>query len=55
MARRQVNVGGEITPTIMWDFIAEKNFDVDLKTLRRGENTGLENDWNVFFNVTTYF
>ena len=51
----EFNVGGEFTPTVMWDVIAEKNFDKDLLTLRRGRSTGLENDWNIFFNVTTYF
>ena len=51
----EINIGGEFTPTIMWDLVGEVNFDKDLKTLRRGRDTGLENDWNVFFNVTTYF
>jgi hypothetical protein len=51
----EFNVGGEFTPTIMWDLIFEKNFDVDLKTYRRGVDTGLENDWSIFFNATTYF
>jgi hypothetical protein len=51
----ELNVGGEITPTIMWDVTAEKNFDVDLNTFTREPSEELENDWNVFFNVTTYF
>ena len=51
----EFNVGGEFTPTVMWDVIAESNFDKDLNTLRRGRDTGLENDWSIFFNVTTYF
>ena len=51
----ELNVGGEITPTIMWDVTAAKNFDVDLRTFSREPDENLENDWNVFFNVTTYF
>ncbi len=51
----EFNVGGEFTPTVMWDVVAESNFDKDLKSLRRGRDTGLENDWSIFFNVTTYF
>ena len=50
-----VNIGGNFSNTIVWDFTAQKNFDVDLSSLRRGVDTGLENDWNVFFNVTSYF
>lgn len=51
----EVNVGGEFTPTVMWDITGQKNFDVDLKSLRRDRGEKLENDWNVFFNVTFYF
>jgi hypothetical protein len=51
----EVNLGGEFTPTIMWDIIAAKNFDIDLRSLQRGDDTGLKNDWNLFFNVTSYF
>jgi len=51
----EINVGGEITPTVMWDVTAEKNFDVDLRSFSRGPSEELENDWNVFFNVTSYF
>jgi hypothetical protein len=51
----EVNVGGEITPTVMWDVTAQKNFDVDLQSYRRGPGEELENDFNVFLNVTTYF
>lgn len=50
-----INVGGEINPSTMWDITAQQNVDVDLMTFRRGSDTGLENDWNVFFNVTRYF
>jgi hypothetical protein len=39
----------------MWDLTAEKNFDVDLRSFSRGPGEDLENDFNVFFNVTTYF
>jgi hypothetical protein len=51
----ELNIGGEITPTIMWDIVGEKNYNLDLTSLRRGVETGLKGDWNVFFNVTTYF
>ena len=51
----EVNVGGEITRTVMWDFVLEKNTNIDLTSLKRGVDTGLKNDWNLFFNVTTYF
>ena len=51
----EVNVGGEFTPTVMWDFVGEKNYRLDLTSYRRGVDTGLKNDWNLFFNVTTYF
>ena len=51
----EVNIGGEITPTIMWDVTTQKNFKLDLKSLKRGIDTGLKNDWNIFLNVTTYF
>lgn len=51
----EINVGGEFTPTLMWDVTTTKYFDLYLKSLRRGRDTGLEGDWNVFFNVTSYF
>jgi len=51
----EINVGGEITPTVMWDVTAERNFDVDLNSFRRGSSDELENDWSIFFNVTSYF
>ena len=51
----ELNVGGEFTPTVMWDVTGEINFDEDFHSLQRGVETGLKNDWNVFFNVTTYF
>lgn len=50
-----INVGGEITTTVMWDITLQKNVDKDLQTLRRGRDTELDNDWDVFFNVTSYF
>ena len=50
-----INIGGEINPSTSWDFTVQKNFDKDLTSFRRGEETGLENDWNVFFNVTRSF
>jgi hypothetical protein len=51
----EINVGGELTPTIMWDITGQKNYDLDLRSLQRGISTGLKNDWNVFVNVTAYF
>jgi hypothetical protein len=51
----EMNVGGEFSPTLMWDFVVEKNFELDLTSLKRGVGTGLKGDWNLFFNVTTYF
>jgi hypothetical protein len=50
-----INVGGQFAPTVMWDFTYQLNFDKDLKTFRRDRLGKIENDWNVFFNVTTYF
>ncbi|MEH6569178.1 MAG: hypothetical protein V7709_08890 [Halioglobus sp.] len=50
-----INIGGEFNSSTMWDLTAQKNFDKDLTSYRRGRDTGLENDWNVFFNVTRYF
>jgi len=50
-----ITTGGAITDTVVWALTYQKNFDVDLKTYRRGHNTGLVNDQNIFFNVTTYF
>ena len=50
-----INVGGDITSTVVWDITYQINLDKDLKTFRRGKDTELENDWNVFFNVTSYF
>ena len=51
----EVNVGGEFSSTVMWDVTAQKNFDLDLRSLSRGSSDDLENDWNIFFNVTSYF
>ncbi len=50
-----LNFGGEITPTVFWMSTLQKNFDKNLRSFRPGEDTGLTNDWNVFFQVTTYF
>jgi hypothetical protein len=51
----EINVGGEFKPSVMWDVTAQKNFDVDLRAFGRGPSENLENDWNIFFNVTSYF
>ena len=50
-----ITTGGAITDTIMWALTYQKNFDVDLRSFRRGVDTGLNNDQNVFLNITTYF
>ena len=50
-----ITTGGNITDTIMWSLTYQKNFDVDLRSFRRGVDTGLNNDQNIFFSVTTYF
>jgi len=47
--------GGNITQTLLWSMTYQSNHKLDLSTYRRGVNTGLKNDWNVFFNVTSYF
>jgi hypothetical protein len=51
----ELNVGGEFTPTLMWDATLQKNFDLYLSSFSRGPGEELENDWNLFFNVTSYF
>jgi len=51
----EINVGGEFSPTVMWDITAQKNVDVDLRSFKREPGLELENDWNFFFNVTAYF
>ncbi len=50
-----VTTGGEITSTVLWALTFQKNVDVDLNSFRRGRDTGLKNDWNMFFNITMYF
>jgi len=47
--------GGQITKTTLWGLTLQKQLDQDLGSFRRGRDTGLQNDWNVFFNITTYF
>jgi hypothetical protein len=51
----ELNVGGELTRTVMWDITGQKNVGIDLKSFRRGPSNEAENDWNVFLNVTSYF
>jgi hypothetical protein len=52
----EVNIGGQITPTVMWDTTFSKNLGLDLKSLSRDIfEPDLENDWNVFFSLTSYF
>jgi len=40
---------------VMWAVTFQSLFDEDLRSFRRGRDTGLKNDWNVFFNITAYF
>ena len=49
-----INIGGEINSSTMWDITVQKNVDKDLNSFRRGHDSGLENDFNVFLNVTRY-
>ena len=51
----EFNIGGEFTPTLMWDIVGDVNLGVDLETFRRGPSTELENDWSIFVNVTSFF
>ena len=50
-----ITTGGAITDTVWWSLVYQKNFDVDLKSFRRGADTGLNSDQNIFLNITTYF
>lgn len=50
-----LTIGGAITPTMFWGVTYQKNFDKNLSTYRRGQNTGLTNDQNIFISITTYF
>lgn len=50
-----INLGGAITPTIIWAVTLQKNVDIDLRSFRRGPDTGLTNDYNIFVNVNSYF
>jgi len=33
----------------------QKNADEDLRSFRRGVDTGLTGDWNIFFSISRYF
>ena len=50
-----LTTGGAITDTVMWAMTYQRNLDIDLRSFRRGEDTGLKNDWNMFFNIVSYF
>jgi len=50
-----INVGGMFSDSIAWDITYQQNFDIDLNTFRRGEDTGATNDWNIFLNFTSFF
>ncbi len=47
--------GGSITPTVWWALTYQENFDEDFNSFRRGRDTGLVNDRNIFVSLTTYF
>ena len=50
-----VVLGGSITATTTWSATYQKNVDEDLRSFRRGVDTGLTGDWNVFFSISRYF
>ena len=50
-----ISIGGMVNENLFWAATYQQNIDKDLKSFRRGADTGLTNDWNVFLNVTTYF
>ena len=50
-----LHIGGNLSPTMIVTFSLQKNLDKDLRSFRRGRDTGLKNDWNAFLNLTTYF
>lgn len=50
-----ITTGGAITDTVMWSLTYQKNFDVSLKSYKRDIDSGLNNDQNIFFSVTSYF
>jgi hypothetical protein len=50
-----ITTGGAITDTLWWALTYQKNFDVNLSTFKHGAETGLNNDQNIFLNITTYF
>lgn len=50
-----ITTGGNITDSIMWSLTYQKNYDVTLRSYKRGKDTGLNNDQNIFFSITTYF
>lgn len=50
-----VTTGGSITPKLLWSVTVQKNLDKDLNAFRRGRGTGVKNDWNMYFNITSYF
>ncbi len=50
-----LNIGGQLSDNLFWAGTYQQNIDKDLRSFRRGEDTGLTNDWNVFLSLTTYF
>ena len=50
-----VTTGGPITERLLWAVTLQSNHNLDLTNFQRGQDAGLKNDWNVFFNVTQYF
>ena len=47
--------GGSFTDTVTWNLTFQQNLDIDLQAYRRGRDTGLKNDWNLFGSVSYYF
>ena len=50
-----VTLGGNITDTVFWAVSYQANYDVDLRSFKRGASTGLTNNQNIFFNITTFY
>ena len=48
-----INLGGSITPSMIRAVTLHKNVDIELRSYRRGPDTGLTNDYNIFFNINS--
>lgn len=50
-----LTTGGSITETLVWSATFQQNLDANFGLLPTGSGTGLNNNWNIFFNVSKYF